>query len=614
MDTVFEESGPRIALALPPRSVLDRKYEIGRVLGKGGFGITYAAVDRGLNIPVAIKEFLPAQVAGRGTDQSTVQPHGGGEEEVFAHGLAAFLNEARTLAQFNHQNIVAVKAFFEENGTGYLVMPFYEGETLDGRLKERSEPLPQEEALELIAPVLDGLQAVHEQNILHRDIKPGNVYLTNTGQTVLLDFGAARIAFGQESQSLSAVLTPGYAPFEQYSRRGHQGTWTDVYATAAMLYRMLTGAKPPEATDRMAGEPLPPVHLRNPSVTPAVSDAISAALAIQPKDRPQTIAAFRQRLAGTPGGGGGETRRVGAGGGETGGATVRMDGVSGGATQGAGGGVTQLGPSVEFAGGGFAANHPPPQPPPVATALVLHATQPCKAKVDTGRVHVLAAGQHVEIPVQPGEHVVTSKFGRKQQRSREHVRPGERKLIHLAPEAAAAGPVPHHAAAPQPLYTPPQHAPVRAPKKSSPGKWFAIVGGVVGVLALLAWLGDQGSGGVGDMSVTPIALASGIPYTGSGTLSVSDGVFSNGEYADVYEFDGSGLGGITADLRSSEFDSYLVLRGPDGEVVAANDDVETGILDSRVSTALSEPGLYRLFVTSHEVGEIGSYTLTITPQ
>ena len=606
MDTVFQESGPRLALALPPRAVLDGKYEIGKVLGKGGFGITYAAVDRNLNIPVAIKEFLPAQVAGRGTDQSTVQPHGGGEQEVFEHGLKAFLSEARTLAQFDHANIVSVKAFFEENGTGYLVMPFYEGETLDERLDAHEGPLPEDAALKLLEPVMNGLEAVHSRNILHRDIKPQNVYLTDTGQTVLLDFGAARIAFGQESQSLSAVLTPGYAPFEQYSRRGHQGTWTDVYATAAVLYRMLTGSKPPEATDRLAGEPLPPVHLRNPSVSPTVSAAVTAALGVQPKDRPQTIHAFRESLS--------DGTVVASPPPDDGGGTILTSG------------EPELGGTILAGGGG---SDEPPEVPAGQAVLVLHATRACQVKLNTGEVQSMASGEETEIPVLPGQHVVTAKFGNRQFRTREDVQEGERRVVRLAPGTRGGGRPSDRrdSTGEQSRQRPPvrPEEPRWDPPRQGGGSAKWIVGGVVGLLAVVLLIvavtrdndpipGDDGAGVVVSDSdpVQQIRFqGAGIPFTTSGTLARTDGEFQTGEYADAFEFERGDARSISLELVSDDFDTYLSLISPSGEVVASDDD-SAGDLNAALTAPLDEPGTYRVFATSAAAGATGGYTLTLT--
>ena len=291
----YDEVAPRPPLLLPHRTLLAGNYLIGRVLGRpGGFGVTYLGWDQHLARRVAIKEFLPRELAGRGPDQVTVVPHSQEDAEVFRHGLAQFQREARTLAQLDHPNIVRVMQVLEANGTAYLVMEYYEGLTLAEYLTSKGERLPAEDALALLRPMLDGLAAVHAKGFLHRDIKPQNVYLARTehGGTrpILLDFGAARQAVGERSQSVSILGTPGYAPFEQYNSRDQQGTWTDVYAAAAVLYRMVTGATPPPSGDRMAGAPLRPATSFG--VPAALSEALDRALALAPGERPQTLQAL----------------------------------------------------------------------------------------------------------------------------------------------------------------------------------------------------------------------------------------------------------------------------------------------------------------------------------
>jgi serine/threonine protein kinase len=291
---------PRPANALPLGTVLNGQYQIGRVLGKpGGFGITYLALDRNLRARVAIKEYLPRDLATRGADRATVVPHTQDESDLFRYGLAQFLTEAQTLAQLDHPNIVRVRLYFEANRSAYLVMDYYRGLNLAEYLdKQPGGRMPEAKAIALMQPILDGLRAVHAKDFLHRDIKPGNIYLaqTDTGgvRPILLDFGAARQAMGERSRSLSVVLTEGYAPFEQYHRKGRQGPWTDVYAAAAVLYRMLTGQDPDAAAERQADDKLaPPARF---GVSKPVSDALLQALAVRPEQRPQTAADFQRLL------------------------------------------------------------------------------------------------------------------------------------------------------------------------------------------------------------------------------------------------------------------------------------------------------------------------------
>ncbi|MFB6247996.1 MAG: FG-GAP-like repeat-containing protein [Salinibacter sp.] len=298
-DDVFQNSPPgRRPLALDQGTLLDDQFRVGRVLGVGGFGITYLAFDEVLEMVVAVKEFLPSNLAVRKTGTNTVQPRSSGEgADDFAFGLRRFLQEARTLAKFEaHPNIVRVRTFFRENGTGYLVMNFYEGRTLSEYLAARNGFLPEGEALLVMEQVVEGLGAVHGEDILHRDIDPENVYLADNGTVVLLDFGAARTAVGGRTQSMSVVLKRGYAPHEQYHSHGDQGPWTDVYACSATLYRTLTGYKPPEAAARILEDDLAPPKELVPSLSAATNEAVLEGLAVRPGDRPQTMEAFASRL------------------------------------------------------------------------------------------------------------------------------------------------------------------------------------------------------------------------------------------------------------------------------------------------------------------------------
>jgi hypothetical protein len=212
--------------------------------------------------------------------------------------LEQFINEARTLAQFDHPNVVRVKTFFKGFNTAYMVMDYYDGMSLNEYMSSKGNVLSESITLGIMLPILDGLHEVHNKGFLHRDIKPHNIFLTSTKRVILLDFGAARVSMNERSKSMSVVLTPGFAPPEQYHGKGKQGPWTDIYAVAATMMYMLTGAVPAEATERLYEDQLPKVKEMNPDVSQAVSEALHHAMAIRAEDRPQTVPEFQALLAG----------------------------------------------------------------------------------------------------------------------------------------------------------------------------------------------------------------------------------------------------------------------------------------------------------------------------
>lgn len=277
-------------------------YVIDKVLGQGGFGITYLARDENLHQPVAIKEYLPRELAGREQDDS-VRPLSGEQGEQFRWGLDRFISEARTLAQFRHANIVRVLAVFEENNTAYMVMEYEQGEALHEVLTRR-KTLEEPELLRILMPLLDGLAQVHAAGFIHRDIKPPNIYLRANGSPVLLDFGSARQALSEQTRTLTSMVSPGYAPFEQYTSKGDkQGPWTDIYGLGAMLYRAVTGRGPGDAMDRSeallhTGRDIyvSCAEIGRGRYSTQLLGAIDRALAFKPQDRPQSIAEWRQLL------------------------------------------------------------------------------------------------------------------------------------------------------------------------------------------------------------------------------------------------------------------------------------------------------------------------------
>ena len=293
-----EDQQHRLAL---PQGTRIRDFEFHRVLGHGGFGITYLGWNLSLDIPVAIKEYLPADLATREQDGSVV-PQTSQAASDFQWGLERFLDEARILARFQHPNIVRVHHFFEAHSTAYIAMDYAEGETLSAHL-ERKGVLSEAELTGILYPLLSALEVVHGADFLHRDIKPSNIVLRDSdGSPVLLDFGAARQAIGAKSRSVTSIVTPGYAPIEQYSSRGRQGPWTDIYALGGVCYRALTGDVPEDATDRMRHDPLVPVAQRCAGrVSAAFLSAVDWALSVDEGDRPQRVGAWRAAMEGETG-------------------------------------------------------------------------------------------------------------------------------------------------------------------------------------------------------------------------------------------------------------------------------------------------------------------------
>jgi len=281
--------------ALPKGQMLS-DYRIEGILGQGGFGITYLATDTMLNRRVAIKEYYPREFAVR---EGTLLVKATGSQEdqdTFKWGLERFLEEAQVLARFDEPNIIAIRRFFKANGTAYLVMDYCDGEPLDEIIK-RGGPLNQNQIEEILYPLLDGLEKIHSANFLHRDIKPANIYIRDDGSPVLLDFGAARQEIGSHSHSVTSLATAGYAPFEQYSTRGKQGAYTDIYGLCATMYRAVTGEKPQAATDRMLDDTLITAsELGYGKYSSNILSAIDAGMGVRPAERPQSVAAFRDIL------------------------------------------------------------------------------------------------------------------------------------------------------------------------------------------------------------------------------------------------------------------------------------------------------------------------------
>jgi serine/threonine protein kinase len=273
------------------------EYRIVEVLGVGGFGITYRARDTLLEKDVAIKEYFPSGVVSRGSGGLVTMtgPHVEGEYSV---GLDRFLKESRTLAAFSHPNIVRVLRYFKANETGYMVMDYESGTSLREWLAEHPQP-EEESLLTLMSPLLDGIEKVHAAGFLHRDIKPDNVFIRAGGDPVLIDFGSAR-ATASATHALTAMITPGYAPFEQYGAGNEQGPWTDIYAMGGVIFYAMTGQNPPDAISRMKGDKLADqLAAIAARYSPRVLEAVRHAMILDDKDRPRSVADWRSELLGS---------------------------------------------------------------------------------------------------------------------------------------------------------------------------------------------------------------------------------------------------------------------------------------------------------------------------
>jgi serine/threonine protein kinase len=297
--------------ALPVGHAL-QEYVIEGLVGEGGFGIVYLARDTRLGRVVALKEYMPSNLATRGADQ-TVSVRSERHRETFELGLRSFVNEAQLLASFDHPSLVKVYRFWEANGTAYMVMPFYQGPTLKKWLRDLGHPPDERWLLALLAPMIDALEQLHNDHCYHRDIAPDNILLlplqgtqagsgATTVRPLLLDFGAARRVIGDMTHALTVILKPGYAPIEQYadSAAMKQGPWTDVYALSAVLYTCVTGRAPVPSVSRIITDDMVPAAQAGAGrYTPMFLEAIDAGLSVRPDTRPQSMLALRELFAAT---------------------------------------------------------------------------------------------------------------------------------------------------------------------------------------------------------------------------------------------------------------------------------------------------------------------------
>ena len=284
-----------------PRSTRLAEFELRRVLGIGGFGIVYLAVDHALEREVAVKEYMPSSLVGRSgpLQVSLLSP---ANAEPFSLGLRSFVNEARLLARFDHPSLVKVHRYWEANGTAYMAMPYYTGSNLHAARRRMTQPPDETWLRNILDPLLGAIERLHGEGVYHRDISPDNVILQPDGRPVLLDFGAARRVLGDKSMALTAILKPAYAPIEQYAEAGavKQGPWTDFYSLGATLHFLLLGRAPTPATTRTVVDEMLPLAGQTaalPGCSASFLQCVDWMLQPRPADRPQNVVALRARLA-----------------------------------------------------------------------------------------------------------------------------------------------------------------------------------------------------------------------------------------------------------------------------------------------------------------------------
>ena len=285
----FEDfSTLQISFFLHPGTILNNRYYVGKTLGHGGFGITYIGKDIVLDRTIAIKEYYPSGLASRGDDSTTVQSYTGDYGKQFYDGLNKFMAEAKRLAEFGEgQGIVQIHDCIRANNTGYIIMEYLRGCTIRDLVKS-GKRFTFAEAINILIPVLDALKVVHSHDIIHRDIAPDNIFITDEGKIKLIDFGAAHYVENNTDKTVSVILKHGFAPEEQYKAHPNLGPWTDIYGVSATLYYMVTGKKPVSSMERIPDDVLKAPSAWNDSITPEQEAVILKGMAVRAADRYQS--------------------------------------------------------------------------------------------------------------------------------------------------------------------------------------------------------------------------------------------------------------------------------------------------------------------------------------
>ena len=271
---------------LKPGTILHNQYLVGNSIGEGGFGITYVGKDLSLDMKIAIKEYYPSGYANRNnTVSNKVTLNYQNEGEYFQSGVEHFLREAKSIAKFHNEiGIVDVRAFFEENDTAYIIMEYLEGENLSDKIRS-GEKFEASEIFKLFLPMMNTLDKMHRENIIHRDITPENVRILPDGKLILMDFGSARYYSGMEKKTMSVQFKPGYAPFEQYNKNGNQGPWTDVYGLCATIYKCITGVTPVDSLERSQNDSLELPSKLGAKISEPLEKVLMYGMAIYPENR-----------------------------------------------------------------------------------------------------------------------------------------------------------------------------------------------------------------------------------------------------------------------------------------------------------------------------------------